>query len=198
MRRRLAVPVTAALLAALVAAGCGGSKTPAAITVNPNAAEVSPPGDIPDNQAFVRYAPPGAGYSVKVPEGWSRRGGHGGAPVVFTDNLNAIALQSAAAPSARAMAAVGRRELSQLASSVAGFRSGSVSVVRRTAGPAVRITYLADARPNTVTGRSGTDAVERYLFLHHGREAIVTLSGPKGADNVDPWKIVTDSLRWSS
>jgi hypothetical protein len=26
---------------------------------------------------------------------------------------------------------------------------------------------------------------------------VLTLSGPKGADNVDPWKIVTDSLRYT-
>ncbi|MDT7564604.1 MAG: hypothetical protein QOG76_3228, partial [Pseudonocardiales bacterium] len=25
----------------------------------------------------------------------------------------------------------------------------------------------------------------------------LTLSGPKGADNVDPWRKVTDSLRWT-
>jgi hypothetical protein len=24
----------------------------------------------------------------------------------------------------------------------------------------------------------------------------LTLSGPKDADNVDPWRLVTDSLRW--
>jgi hypothetical protein len=25
---------------------------------------------------------------------------------------------------------------------------------------------------------------------------VLTLSGPKGADNVDPWRIVSDSLKW--
>ena len=32
---------------------------------------------------------------------------------------------------------------------------------------------------------------------NNGREAIVTLSGPRGADNVDPWRVITDSLRWT-
>ena len=40
------------------------------------------------------------------------------------------------------------------------------------------------------------DAVERYSFWHNGIEAVLTLSGPKGADNVDPWRIVSDSLKW--
>jgi hypothetical protein len=39
--------------------------------------------------------------------------------------------------------------------------------------------------------------VERYVFFHKGKDVVLTLSGPKGADNVDPWRIVTDSLRWS-
>ncbi len=189
MRRRLVLPAiaTAAALAALALAGCGGSSSGSTSkTVNPNAAEVSPAGDIPDNQAFVRYAVPGAGFSVKVPEGWSRSGGSGGAAVVFTDKLNAIRLQSLPARRALTTAQARSQELPKLASTVPGFRAGTVSVVPRHAGPAVRITYLATARANPVTGKAGTDAVERYVFFHNGREAVVTLSGPKGADNVDP------------
>ena len=72
-----------------------------------------------------------------------------------------------------------------------------MTTVRRTAGPAVRLTYLAAAPRDPVTGRTRTDAVERYLFFHRGRDVELTLSGPKGADNVDPWRIVTDSVRWS-
>ena len=35
------------------------------------------------------------------------------------------------------------------------------------------------------------------MFFHSGRAVVLTLSGPKGADNVDPWRLVTDSLQWS-
>ena len=72
----------AAAVLALGVAGCGAASSPSAPaasggagqtkTVNPNGPEVNPAGDIPDNQAYVAYAPPGAGYSVKVPEGWAR------------------------------------------------------------------------------------------------------------------------------
>jgi hypothetical protein len=48
-----------------------------------------------------------------------------------------------------------------------------------------------------VTGKSVTDAVERYTFTKGTNIAVLTLSGPQGADNVDPWRIVTDSLRWT-
>ena len=60
--------------------------------------DTNPPGDIPDNQAFVDFSPPSAAYTVKVPEGWSQSA-HG-ADVRFTDKLNAIELQwnTSAAP----------------------------------------------------------------------------------------------------
>jgi hypothetical protein len=179
--------ITASLaVLALVAAGCGGSSSSG--SANPNAKESSPPGDIPDNQAYVAYAPPGALYSVKVPEGWSRS--KTGAAVSFTDKLNTVQLAARSASARPTVATVKRTMLAQ------GIKPGSIAVVGRTAGPAIRITYLADSKPDAVTGKTRVDAVERYLFFHKGREAILTLSGPKGADNVDPWKIITDSLRW--
>ena len=40
------------------------------------------------------------------------------------------------------------------------------------------------------------DAVLRYAFFPNGTEAVLTLSGPKGADNVDAWRTISNSLRW--
>jgi hypothetical protein len=188
---------TGALLAALVVAGCGGTSSsgsgrPAHATSPP---ENSPPGDIPDNQAYVAFAPPQAGYTVKVPEGWART--TAGGAVTFTDKLNSVRLEAAGARALPSVTAVKRTVLPQIAHSATGYRGGAVSTVRRTAGRAIRITYLARAKPDPVTGRARVNAVERYLFVHRGREAVLTLSGPKGADNVDPWRIITDSLRWT-
>jgi hypothetical protein len=186
-------PLGGALALALAVAGCGGgsSSKPA----NPNAPEHSPPGDIPDNQAYVPYAPPRAGYVVKVPEGWSRTA-EGGA-VSFTDKLNTVRLEATSASSRPTVANVKRTVVPELAQSETGFQAGTVTTVKRRAGSAVRIAYLARSKPDPVTGKARVDAVERYLFFRNGREAVLTLSGPKGADNVDPWRIITDSLRWT-
>jgi hypothetical protein len=43
-------------------------------------------GDIPDNQVFITYK--GAGYTIKVPEGWTRSGS--GSTVTFRDKDNSI------------------------------------------------------------------------------------------------------------
>jgi hypothetical protein len=184
---------------ALAIAGCGGGGSSGggrpSKPANPSAPEHNPAGDIPDNQAYVAYAPPGAGYSVKVPEGWSQTSA--GGVVSFTDKLNTVCLQAAAASAPPTIAGVKRTMPPKLARAEQGFRLRTITMVRRNAGRAVRITYLARGKPDPVTGKSRVDAVERYLFFHKGREAVVTLSGPKGADNVDPWRIVTDSLRWT-
>ncbi|MEA2134779.1 MAG: hypothetical protein QOC68_2688 [Solirubrobacteraceae bacterium] len=190
--------LTALALLLVLLAGCGGSSSPSSSSskpVNPNTKEVSPNGDIPDNQAYVPYSPPGADYQVKVPEGWARtiKGG----AVTFTDKLNSIRMEERSAQAAPSAAVARSAEIPRLKQSVKGFQSPKVSTVNRNSGPAVRITYLADAQADPVTQRTGTNAVERYLFSRNGKQVVLTLSGPKGADNVDPWKLVTDSLSWS-
>ncbi len=191
VRRSAAVVAAASLLGV---AGCGGSSGgSSAKAVNPNTREAVAPGDIPDNQAYVSYRPPGRPFSVKVPEGWARS--TSGPATIFTDKLNSVRAESVPAKAPLTVAA-GRSELSALASSNKGFRPGTVTAVARTAGKAVRITYTADSKPDPVTGKFHTDAVERYVFFHNGRDVILTLTGAKGADNVDPWKIVTNSLRF--
>jgi hypothetical protein len=106
-------------------------------------------------------------------------------------------MQTVPAPVALTARDARRTEIPKLSKRVAGFKAGSVSTVTRSAGTAVRITYQASSPADPVTGKSHTDAVERYVFFHRGRDVVLTLSGPKGADNVDPWKIVTDSLRYA-
>src|SRR4051794_24158807 len=87
------------LLAGAVALGaCGGGNSSRGAAPNPNAREQSPAGDIPDNQAFVRYAPGGASFSVKVPEGWARSAS--GGATTFTDKLNDITIRQASASTA--------------------------------------------------------------------------------------------------
>jgi hypothetical protein len=199
MRTRSVLAAGAAALAIAVA-GCGAgsssnSSGSAAKPPNPNGPEVSPAGDIPDNQAYVPYSPPGGGFTVKVPEGWSQSKSRGAQS--FTDKLNSIRIETQPAKAPLTAARARSAEVPLLANSVKGFRPGTVTTVSRSAGTAVRITYLADAKPNPVTGKSGQDAVERYVFFHKGKLLTLTLSGPKGADNVDPWKMITDSVRWA-
>jgi hypothetical protein len=206
MQFRFAPAAVAAAALAIAAAGCGGSSTSSSTTsasqptaqttgAAKTAPESSPPGDIPDNQAYVAYAPPGGGYSVKVPEGWSRMAS--GSATTFVDKRNSVRMETMPAAAAPTVATVKSTEVPKLARTVAGYQPGTVKAIVRPAGPGVLITYMASATPDPVTGKAGTDAVERYLFFHNGKLVVLTLSGDHRADNVDPWKKVTSSLRFT-
>ncbi|MFB7292426.1 hypothetical protein [Actinacidiphila glaucinigra] len=183
--------MTAALLA-----GCGGGTSSSGTADGSTAGtqEVNPAGDIPDNQAFVTYRPPAGGFTVKVPEGWSRT--TSGDTVTFTDKLNRIEIASASSNAAPTTQSVTSQVVPTLQNKVPKFALGKVSAVTRSAGSAVLLTYQGDSATNAVTGKAVHDAFERYAFYQQGREVDLTLSGPVKADNVDPWRIVTDSLRW--
>jgi hypothetical protein len=62
----------------------------------------------------------------------------------------------------------------------------------------VLATYRADSSPDPVTGKVVHDDVERYELWRSGTTAVVTLASPKGSDNVDPWRKVTDSFTWTA
>jgi hypothetical protein len=157
-------------------------------------AEVSPPGDIPDNQAFVAFSPADNRYTVKVPEGWARA--DAAAHVTFTDKLNVIDIVVVAAAAAPTTDSAKIEEPPKLAATTRCFQLVAVNSVSRKAGPVVLIRYKVDALPDPVTGKTVRDDVERYEFWRNGTLALVTLSAPAGSDNVDPWKIVTDSFAW--
>lgn len=192
---RFAAPLVTLVTVALLA-GCGQSATHRTGTSapDPNAPEVNAPGDIPDNQVFVPFSPAEDRFTVKVPEGWARA--TDGAATVFTDKFNSVRVESLRRTQAPTVRTATTEELPPL-TSLPDYKPGSVDSVRRGAGEAVLITYEAASAPDSVTGKTITDSVERYEFWHDGLEVILTLSGPKGADNVDPWRTVTDSLRWT-
>lgn len=118
--------------------------------------------------------------------------------MTFTDKLNSVRIQAVPSASPPTVASANRTEVPAIRAASRNFQAGTVTTVQRSAGSAVRITYRVDALPDPVTGKAVRDAVEHYEFWDPGTrtEAVLTLSGPVGADNVDPWRTVTDSLRW--
>jgi hypothetical protein len=206
---RRALPAVALLaVATMVLAACRGSSssspapstssapasTESSKTPRPASTEINPPGDIPDNQVFVAYRPPGAKFTVRVPEGWARSSA--GGAVTFTDKLNSITIESQSGAGKPTVSSVQGSELLKVEQQGGNYKPGKVAVIHRKAGPAVLATYLQDSQPDPVTNKVVRDAVERYSFWDNGIEVVLTLSGPKGADNVDPWRIVSDSLTW--
>lgn len=190
---------TASLVVAVAAsAGCGHRGSPAtapaaeASTAQPT--EPAAAGDIPDSQAFVGFTPADRSFTVDVPEGWARTDASNG--TTFTDNFNSVLVEERGNTAAPTPESARLTELPAIAAATPSVRSGEATTVKRAAGEAVLLTYQQDSAPNPVTGKGTALAVARYEFFRAGRTVALTLAGPVGADNADPWRRITDSFRW--
>ncbi len=202
-----------ALLAAVaLVAGCGGSKkvapqtatnattVPVRAQATTLAAPTSPSplqaeakaaatGDVPDNQVFLRFADPTAGYSMKYPEGWAQQGS--GSSVTIRDKNNIVRV--VVKPGRPATIAEARKDLAGVAG--ASITKGPLTT---TVGgkPAVKVVYTTQSAANPVTGKKLTLVVDRYYLSHGGKRAVVDLGTPQGVDNVDAYRLMIESFRW--
>ncbi|GAC1305278.1 MAG: lipoprotein [Vulcanimicrobiaceae bacterium] len=179
-----------AMISALAFAMLAGwARAPAAANANaaPQAArdagQTSPPGDIPDTQAFVPYRSRD-GYTVLAPEGWSRT--VSGSTVTFATNYNGerVALQAISDP-----AAAVRRAFP-------GVANVRVSHVRQGQATVTLVRFTSRSAADAVTGRSIALDNASYVFVRGSRAAMLSLWAPRGADNVDQWQKIVHSFAW--
>jgi len=161
-------------------------------SVAPVPVESNPPGDIPDNLAFVKYTNRPGRYSFTHPEGWAQTGS--GSRVRFTDKLNGVAVDSVPARRAPTVSSARSTDVPRLQRSVPAFELGSISPVTLPAGQGVRIVFRRNSDPDSVTGKVYRDEVEEYLVYHGGHLIRMDLYGPVGADNVDAYRTMSQSL----
>jgi hypothetical protein len=199
-----------------LATGCGGSKQPttAATTTTATAktkpaaaptttssstsgpgglqaeANATAAGDIPDNQVFLLFTDRRAGYSMKYPEGWARQGSVGRVTFRDKNNIVRVVVASGTAPT---MASV-RGDLARL---------GNARIQRAPLGMTIsgrlafKVVYTTVSAPNAVTGKRVRLVVDRYYLWSGGRRAVVDLGTPQGVDNVDAYRMMIESFRWS-
>ena len=188
-RRCAALPLTVFLMFGLPAL----LPAPAIAQEKALAPENNPPGDIPDSQVFVAYRAP-QGFSLKVPEGWSRK--DRGDSMSFADKYGQIvvSLRPGAAPT---MTSARANEAADLEKTGRAVKISAITEVKLPAGPAVRIAYTENSEANAVTGKQIRLESERFLIARGGNVATLTFSAPAGADNADQWKLMSDSFAWN-
>lgn len=170
-----------------------GTFLPASAQEKLVAPEKNPPGDIPDSQVFIIYNSPD-GFSLKVPEGWSRSAiDHGVRFFDKYDEIDAMLGTTSAAPTA---ASVRASEIPDLEKTGHAVKVTAVKDVKLAAGPAVRISYLANSAPNAVTNKQIRVEHERFIVFKGGKAVTLDLAAPAGADNVDQWRLISNSLQW--
>lgn len=180
--------VGAVLIAGLLLAACGGSNDTSGLTDEatatattgtaspegsgtpeaapagsevPSEAESAATGDIPDNQTFLVFKNPSAGYSIRYPEGWARRGQ--GNDVTFREKANVIHIV--------------------VKPGTARQGGGKTTITRQSA-------------PDPVTGKRLPLTVDVYELEHRGKVAVLELSTPEGVDNVDAYRLISESFSW--
>lgn len=155
--------------------------------------ERNPPGDIPDNQAFITYQSP-LGFSIKVPEGWARRDAANGA--AFNDKYNTIVLSFQNRAEPLTVASIKGSEIPALEKTEKAIRVSAVKELKLPSGRAIVVSYGSNSEPNPVTNKAIRLENERYFFWRGGKLIALTLSAPYGADNTDQWTLMAKSFRW--
>ncbi|MBY2994962.1 hypothetical protein ELH75_37015 [Rhizobium leguminosarum] len=170
-----------------------GAFAPAVAQEKLVAPETNPPGDIPDNQVFVTYTSPD-GFDLKVPEGWSRTViDHGVRFFDKYDQIDATLGTASAAPTASSAKA---HEITDLKTAAHAVKVTAVKDVKLAAGPAIRISYQSNSAPNPVTNKQIRLDHERFILFKNGKTVTLDLAAPAGADNVDQWQLISNSLQW--
>jgi hypothetical protein len=93
------------------------------------------------------------------------------------------------------MASVGR-DVAALKTANASFAASSPARITLPGGPAFKVTYSTESSPSPVTNKRVTLAVDRYYLSKGGRQAIIDLGAPTGVDNVDAFRLISQSFRW--
>jgi len=177
---------TSSFTGTVTAPSAKGSTTPGALQAESQSAAA---GDIPDNQVFLTFHNPNAGYSMKYPEGWAQTGP--GDRVTFRDknNIVRVVVTTGKEPTAAQV----RAEVGSLAGAQVTQAPTSISIGGH---PAIKVVYATESAPNSVTGKRVRLVVDRYYVGSAGKVAVVDLGTPQGVDNVDAYRLMIQSFRW--
>ena len=209
------VGVAAALVAALAAAGCGSSSTsatsatPAPATSSAATTAASPSsqaagaltgeaaaaatGDVPDNQVFLTVSDKAAGFSMKYPEGWAQKTSGKTLTISDKNNIVRVAVTDGPAPTVASVT----QDMQKLQQSTSSLKAGAPATMTVSGHPAIKVTYTTVGAANSVTGKTVTLQVDRYYFWQAGKVAVVDLGTPQGVDNVDAYRLMSESFAWT-
>jgi hypothetical protein len=197
---RFAPKAAALAAAALVVAGCGGSSSktasqsargnaPGALSAE---ATSTATGDIPDNQNFLTFRDAKDGFSMRYPEGWAQKRSATG--ITFQDKNNLVRVDVHAG-AVQTVAGV-RAELNKLKATNPSLKAPAPKQVTVKGQPAIKVTYTTRSAPNSVTGKRVTLTVDRYELAKGGKVAVIDLGTPIGVDNVDAYRLMSESFKW--
>lgn len=159
------------------------------------APEKNPAGDIPDTQAFVKYASSDGGYELQVPEGWARTTGASSAQ--FVDKFDGVKVDLSSVSYTLSANAINQNVIPNLIKNGRAVSVSGVKVVKLKGGSAVEVSFTSNSDPDSVTNKQVRLEDKSYYFINNGKMAALTVWAPQGADNVDQWNFISNSFKWN-
>jgi hypothetical protein len=157
--------------------------------------EKSPLGDIPDTQAFVKYTSTQGGYSLEVPEGWARTVHE--PDVSFIDKFNGVNLAVVKTDKIPTTTTIKDNQAAELVKNGRAVKIQGIKEVTLPIGKVIIVKFESNSEPNSVTNKQVRQDNENYYYYKDGKMAVLTLWAPLGADNVDQWKKMSESMSWN-
>jgi hypothetical protein len=163
-----------------------------------DAAASEPPGgttsgDVPDNAVFLTYKGANPGFSIQYVEGWQVTPQSDGVIIKDKDSSETVAI---VAPAADVAAYVASTDLPALQTQP-GFKLIKQDVVKAGKANYVHLAFHLTSPPDSVTGKQVPQTVDRYYVPGPNGLAVVSLATPDGVDNVDAFRQMIESFRWS-
>jgi hypothetical protein len=149
-------------------------------------------GDIPDNAVFLTYRSGAWRFSIQYVEGWQVTTENDG--VVIRDKDSSETVQVTQLPPDIA-AYVANTDLALLRA-MDGFRLVRQDRAKVGSKVFIHLVYHIPSPPDPVTGKQVPSTVDRFYVPGPGR-AIVSLATPDGVDNVDAFRQMITSFKWS-
>ena len=149
-------------------------------------------GDIPDNAVFLTYRSAAWRFSIQYVEGWQVRTVTDG--VTIRDKDSSETVRVVTLPSDLA-AYISDTDLPALRSQP-GFSLIKQNRVKVGSAVYPHLVYHAPADPDPVTGKQVPSTIDRFYLSGPGL-AIISLSTPDGVDNVDAFRQMITSFKWS-
>jgi hypothetical protein len=149
-------------------------------------------GDIPDNAVFLTFHGGNPPFLIQYVEGWQVTPQPDGVVIRDKDSSETIAI---VAPT-DVQGYLTSTDLPALQAQ-AGFRLVRQDTAKVGSKTYVRLTFHLPAAPDPVTGKQVPSTVDRYYVPGTAGLAIISLSTPDGVDNVDAFRQMIQSFKWT-
>jgi hypothetical protein len=159
----------------------------------PDTAGLTTAGDIPDNAVFLTYRDAARGFSIQYVEGWQVTPGPDGVVIRDKDSSETVAVVPV--PTS-VQTFITNTDLPSLQSE-AGFTLVKRDTVKAGSATYDHVVVHLPAPADPVTGKRVPSTVDRFYVPGPSGLAVISLSTPNGVDNVDAFRQMIDSFRWS-